>query len=133
MVLLASVAPAIAAVPRMKSRREKRRLRIKQTSESWILCRLNLACALIPNGQAFFEIGMIRHVAGDGGILPVNRILHGWLTRAHRLHEVIHVVDLVIITAWSGKGFRRLDQRVLAGQRRWVFRAPLLQVVGSQL
>ena len=77
------------------------------------LCGLNFACALVPYGQAFVEVGVICHVAGDGSIFPVNRILNGRLPRAYRLHKVIHVVDLVVINRRSRKAFRGLDERYI--------------------
>ena len=98
-----------------------------------ILCRLNLVGTLVPHSHTFIEVRVIRHMGGNGGVLAVNRILHGSLPSAHRLHEIIHVVNLVVVTRLSRKGFRGFNQRVLAGQRGRIVPVPLLEVLRPQL
>src|SRR5579884_2659990 len=99
--------------------------------------RLRGNCSLrsIPHGGGAIEVGVIRHVAADGGVVAKDGVFHRRLARPHRLKEIPQMVLEFTVPRWilvrcaCLEGFRRSHFRiVLPVQFRLVSASHLLRI-----
>src|SRR5579862_9122038 len=84
--------------------------------------RADVMRGAIPIHRRFAEIGFVRHVTSDGGVISKHRVLSDSAASLHRLEEVPHVrAEIVPVVRLED---RRLAQGLLAGWND-MFGAPL--------
>src|SRR6266571_1180487 len=101
--------------------------------DSWLLTSFDLFGRLVPHRDRLVKIGIIGHVAGDGGVVAEDGVLDGGAARSDRLEKIVHVVDLVLVAGRRLERLRLFDHGIVARGRVRMLGAPLLQIFAAQL
>ena len=71
----------------------------------FLLLRSDLLPLCIPHGRCLLEVGVVRQVAAEGGVVAEDLVFHRTLPGPHGVDESRHVVGTVAVAARRRIGF----------------------------